>query len=502
MFFELDGYVKMSKSVNEVKDDIEKVVETSNNQFSKVVVKDYGRITEWKINKEKIIVKIVSGGSPRPHECLIRFKKNLVEALGKKHKIGAREIFAEKYTVEFETEKEALKPVTLPLVFSHKLEGNKCTLIFENLDENTLQKNYVDRLIKLVNDKIKFQYYEGKEEFKEYVWESGEKKFYYDKDPSDEMEKLNWVKRTTGKGQFVFGREYTALHNTFRELIAKHIYENLGFNEMIFPKFEPWEVPMKSGHIANTLPNFYFVFVPKRSTVEFWEEVSDNFKVTGNIDKEGVIKRCDSVGILSYAQCPPFWPYLEGKIIDEKTLPLKIYDWSGPTYRNESGGTHGIDRLEEFHRIETLWVGTKQQVVEVWNKLRETFSNFFDDVLDLEFKVARVSPWWMAHAGMKTEKGTPETGTFDFEAYLPYRGDRKTEWLEIQNTSSNGNKYPKAFTVKGRKQELWSGCAGGSLERWIVAFLAQKGFDTKKWPKEVRESFHKKIKEIKPLKYY
>jgi seryl-tRNA synthetase len=236
--------------------------------------------------------------------------------------------------------------------------------------------------------------------------------------------------------------------------------------------------------------------------VEFWEDVSDHYKITGEIDKEGILRRVESVGIMSYAQCPPFWSLLEGRTIDEKTLPLKIYDWSGPTYRNESGGTHGLDRVEEFHRIETLWVGTKKQVTETWKQTIDAFKKIFDKVLDLELRSAKVSPWWMAHAGMKTEKGTEEVGTFDFDAYLPFKGDRDSEWLEIQNTSSIGDKYPKAFTVKGTKEELWSGCAGGSLERWAVAFLAQKGFDTKNWPEEIRKSFEQKIKNIKPLKFF
>ena len=501
MYFELNGYVKTNKTLKEVKSGIAKIVEASNKQFSKLG-ENFGKITEWKIEDDKIIVKITSGGSPRPHECLIRFKKNLAEELGEKHKIGVREIFAGKYVVEFETDKKAVKQIKLPFVSECKLKDNKCTLVFENLDEEMLQKNYIDRLIKLVNEKIRYQYYEGKEEYKEYVWNSKEKKMYFDKDPAEEMEKMGWIRRTSGKGQFVFGREYTALINVFKEIIIKHMYETLGFYETIFPKFEPWKIPTKSGHAATILPNAYFVFVPKDSAVEFWEDVSDHYKITGEIDKEGILRRVESVGIMSYAQCPPFWSLLEGRTIDEKTLPLKIYDWSGPTYRNESGGTHGLDRIEEFHRIETLWVGTKKQVTETWKQTIDAFKKIFDKVLDLELRSAKVSPWWMAHAGMKTEKGTEEVGTFDFDAYLPFKGDRDSEWLEIQNTSSIGDKYPKAFTVKGTKEELWSGCAGGSLERWAVAFLAQKGFDTKNWPEEIRKSFEQKIKNIKPLKFF
>lgn len=498
MLFKLKGFIKFNKNAEDIKEEIGKVIDYANKKLS---TENEAPIKKWKIEKDKLILQITSQ-TLRPHECLIRLRKFLAEQLGKEHRLAAKEIFAEEYSVEFETENAAKKPVKVPFVAGIKVNGKKCVLLFKELNEELLEKNYIDKLIKLVNEKIKYQYYEGRDEYKEYVWESKEKKIHTSKDPAEEMEKLGWIRRTVGKGQWILGREVTALINVFKELSIKHIYAPLGFYEMTFPKIEQWKIPARSGHAGSVYPNAYFVSVPKNSSPEFWEEVIDHYKITGEIDVETIVKKSENIGILSYAQCPPFWPFLEGKTIDEATLPLRVYDWSGPTYRNEAGGTHGLDRLEEFHRVETLWVGTKAQTIEMWKKLREAFTKFFDEVLDMEVKVARVSPWWMAHAGLKTEKGSEDVGTYDFDAYLPYRGTRSAEWLEIQNASSNGDKYPKAFTVKGRKEEIWSGCAGGSLERWVAAFIAQKGFDTKKWPKEVRELFEQKTKGIKPLRFF
>jgi seryl-tRNA synthetase len=79
--------------------------------------------------------------------------------------------------------------------------------------------------------------------------------------------------------------------------------------------------------------------------------------------------------------------------------------------------------------------------------------------------------------------GCESVGTTDYEAVLPYSG----AWLEFQNVSVNGDKYPKGFNVKIQSgEECWSGCSGIGLERWTAAFLAQKGFDPAAWPAEVR----------------
>ena len=69
-----------------------------------------------------------------------------------------------------------------------------------------------------------------------------------------------------------------------------------------------------------------------------------------------------------------------------------------------------------------------------------------------------------------------------------YRGDRaKSEWLEFQNLSIVGDKYTRAFTIRAQKGELWSGCSGIGLERWLTAFLAQKGLEVDGWPSGFRK---------------
>ncbi len=92
-------------------------------------------------------------------------------------------------------------------------------------------------------------------------------------------------------------------------------------------------------------------------------------------------------------------------------------------------------------------------------------------------------------------------GTIDYEAYMPYRGSREeSEWLEIQNISIIGQKYPKGFSVKAEGNiELWSGCGGGSFERFLTAFISQKGLDMNNWP----EKFKKYIDKLpEPIKFH
>ena len=253
--------------------------------------------------------------------------------------------------------------------------------------------------------------------------------------------------------------------------------------EMIIPKLVPWKVWIKSGHAKGLYQGGfepYFISPPKTRDPEFWEEVSDYTKVTNEVPVDMIHERVDKpIGGMCFAQCPPFWPYLQGRTLSDTAVPLKIYDRSGTSHRYESGGLHGIERVDEFHRIEIIWIGTKEDVISVSEELQLRYDIIFNDILEFEWRKAWVTPWFMAQEGMIGVSEEKEVGTIDFEAVLPYKND----YLEFQNLSVNGDKYPKGFNVKlQRGDELWSGCSGIGFERWAAVFLAQNGLDSDDWP--------------------
>ena len=286
--------------------------------------------------------------------------------------------------------------------------------------------------------------------------------------------------------------------------MVENLYKPLGFKNMIFPKVVPWDVWKKSGHLSGIYQGGfepYFVCTPKTADSEYWEDIADYYRITLDIQPEKIMEKLrPPIGGLSFAQCPPFYSYLQGKTVSDDSFPLFIYDWSGPTYRYESGAAYGFERVDELHRIETIYIGFPDQIKKIAQELRLKFRHIIGDILDLEFREAWVTPWWSAQEGSATDEDSSVTledfdqiGTIDFEIYLPYKGKRKeSEWLETQNISILGDKYTKAFTVKSQSgKELWSGCGGGSFERYISAFVAQKGTDPKNWPEKIMKYIDK-----------
>jgi seryl-tRNA synthetase len=277
------------------------------------------------------------------------------------------------------------------------------------------------------------------------------------------------------------------------ETIAREeVLKPLGFQEVVQPHHDSFDILLKTGHLEGLPGEFYYVVEPKTRDPVAWEPFTDTVRITRKVPQEELNRLVSPPSAVScYAQCPTIYWWLSGRTIAESSLPLKVFDRAAVSNRYESGGRHGLERVDEFHRIEPVYVGTPAQLVELRDRMLQRYTHVFDRVLEMEWRTAWVTPFYMQQSGgfgvEDAEKRVK--GTIDFEAYLPYRGPRESsEWLEFQNLSIVGEKYTQAFTIRTQKTgDLWSGCSGIGLERWLTAFLAQKGFAEADWPGRFRE---------------
>jgi len=490
MKFNLQVCFNFSGDISSIKKELEKFLsDYAKNMSEKDKTLGFKDI---KISKNNLCFDIVSEGAVRPHNILLNLKNNVAKEFGKKHHLGVREIKINSYNIEFDLEKKSLKKVTIPFA-EVKIKDKHVTLTIKDVSDEFLQRNYIDRSITRIKEKVENHYYEGKGEFWKLIWESGDKKPVWNKDPTEEMTKLGWLKQGPTKGKWFYRPEATAILKTMEKIAIEEILKPLGFKEIIESNIVPFDVWLKTGHLEGMPGEIYYVAEPSTRDAEKWEHYVDLIKITREVPFDELKKNVNvpNAGIC-YAQCPVIYWSFKGKTISEGSLPILFYDNTVVSARYESGGRHGIERVDEFHRIEPVYIGTRAQLLKLRDKMLERYKHVFNNIFDLEWRMAWVTPWYMQQAGKMGEESTQETGTIDFEAYMPYRGDRKkSEWLEFQNLSILGDKYIKSFNIKAQKSELWSGCSGIGLERWTTAFLAQKGIDPDKWPKGFRKYLDK-----------
>ncbi len=492
MHFELEAILSFSGELNKAGEQILETINEANLDILKRGVPrgvDGGAtVIDHDIDGSTLKIKIVSDRYVRAHDAVIRLKKKFSEDMGKKYKIGVRDVKIKSYTIRLNLDREPKDKIEVPYVKKLDVEGKKCTVLLEELTEEQLSKNFVDRIINRIKEKIDAQYYQGKEELWNLIWYSGRKDILWDKDPTEEMAKRGWIKQGPTKGKWFYRPQAAKILRCMEEIAYKEVLEPLEFQEVIESFMVPFDVWQDTGHMEGVPNEVYYVCEPITRDPYEWEELIDHIKISKDVPQEKLreLVTPPKFGIC-YAQCPLIYWSLKNQTIAEDSLPVLLYDRSVPSARYESGGRHGIERVDEFHRIEPVYIGTKEQLLELKDKLIERYTYVFEEILQLEWRIAKVAPFYMQQAGTDSEDEEEVLGTIDFEAYMPYRGGREdSKWLEFQNLSVF-RKYTKAFNIKSQKEELYSGCSGIGLERWTAAFLAQKGIQPDKWPERFKE---------------
>jgi seryl-tRNA synthetase len=355
-----------------------------------------------------------------------------------------------------------------------------------DLAEEGVRDNWMDRAVTLVQEKARRQTYEGKEQYWALLSSSPPREMRWAADPTEEMLTRRWIRSGPTKGKWFLGPTAAHLLRTMERIAVEQVLRPLGFQEVVQPHHDSFEILLKTGHLEGLPGEFYYVAEPKTRDPAAWERFTDLVKITRQVPEEELSRMVSRPTAVScYAQCPTTYWWLSGRTLSSESLPLKIFDRAAVSNRYESGGRHGLERVDEFHRIEPVFLGAPADLVDLREKLLARYRHVFDDLLELEWRTAWVTPFYMQQSGRSGVEDAESRvkGTIDFEAYLPYRGTREaSEWLEFQNLSVVGDKYTKAFSIKAQKGELWSGCTGIGLERWLTAFLAQKGLDAAGWP--------------------
>lgn len=468
--------------------EVEKVVDYALSSFPKIFSKGAGggeapRIEELTVRGSVVSITVESGRRVRAHEAIKRAKKALSEELGPGMGLGVRSISVKSFEVLFIG--ESLREVRLPLVKKAEVvkEGLKYWL---EVNEADLYNQVPDRIISLFIEK---QEAIGEaREVHRIIWRSVEKPVKYSGDPGPVMEEEGWVKRFH-PGIWYYLQPYASLLRIFENMIVENVLKPLGFQEIVLPKLIPLEVVKKKGQLTGIPHEMLYVSEPGLREPSFFEEYTDSVKVF-NDTKPSLLKPLlkEPSFCLPYAQCEPFYELFSGEVVNLDNPPVKLYDKSGFSFRHEAGGLRSLERLTAFTRIEIVYLGRPDEVGEIRDRLINNYVNLLDKVLDLEVRTAEVTPVWMAHAGVVRDVERKIPATIDIEAYLPFRGDRSSaEWLEIANASVHYDKYVEWFNIKERRnREVWTGCSGNGLERWIYAFLARHGFNHEDWPIEVK----------------
>lgn len=512
----LDGVLSLSRSDPKIKNLVASFIEEANRSIlvrgvSDDRLEEAAQVTEWTIKGNMLHLTIESGRLVRATSGLLRIRKALAPLLGKELRIGVRGISVVTLRVDIPMavkpdEETIMRVKSIPKVSSIDLSEQKVSIFFEFLTEGEIQKGIPERAIHLAERFFSEEKLKENQVLQEIliVRQSGEKPIRFRKDPMQVAVDKGWVKEFPGRGQWIYTPPYVRLLETLEKILMDELVHKLGFIPFMLPKLIPLEVmKLMPGYFESIPEGMYYVCPPPREP-EAFDEFKNLYRITHEVSREElkrVVKEPNYV--LDPSQCTPLWYFLSHETVDISLLPFKFYDRSGWTYRWEGGGVEGLVRVQEFRRVELVYIADPEETAAIRDSVLEESIRVVDEILEMEWRIVAASPFFIR----KEEAAPIETGesidipAYDLEVYVPYRGARdSSEWLEITSCFVHKKKFVDSFRIREAKsKEIWSGCSGLGVSRWVAAFLATHGFDVTLWPERVRSEYGEPIPPPKTL---
>ncbi|MEM5811438.1 MAG: aminoacyl--tRNA ligase-related protein [Candidatus Aenigmatarchaeota archaeon] len=463
--------------------------------------KEGSRIVDWSIVSNKLNLLIEGSSYLRPHDALLRLRNYFIEKLGKE-RIGVRGIFGKKYTIFYTPTRKPLDKIEIkvPWVKNIDFDGKAFKIVLENLDAKCFEDRYVERILKRIEEKIAKQYVHGKAGLTQEIKRSEKRieKYVMKKDISEILEEIGWAKKFSLSGIWGFSPPIASLIRAIEALIIKKVIKPMKFEEILLPRLIPFDTEYKKGHLA--IPNeIFWVCPPFSRESEYFDDFIDYVEITQEIPTEILKNKLDKpIAGLAYAQCEGFYQLFEKKVVDIDK-PLRFFDRFGPTWRAEFGGVRGLERLDEFYRMELMYLGSPEFVKDTRDEILNRTVEIVDKIFDLEWKIEKTIPIYLEHSGKVEEEKEEFVKTYDLSILLPFETlSRKEKELEIASFHIHKDFYAERFKYKERKNRIvWTGCTGLGITRFAYVFLIRYGFDFKEWPLEIKKIIKKMPNSLK-----
>ncbi len=514
----LDGVFSLSRSDPRAKDLVARFVDEANRSIlvkgvSEDRLKEAAQVTYWEIEADVLRLTVESGRLVRATSGLLRLRKALAPLLGRELGIGIRGVSATALRVflplEVKSNGEKIKRVQLlPRVSHVREEKDGFSIEFEFLTEEVIQRGIPERTIQLAEEVLAEARREEEHVPQEIpvVRRGSVKPIRFREDPLEVAVRKGWVKEFPGRGQWIYTPPYVRLLEVLERILIDEVVDKLGFQPFMVPKLIPFEVmKLMPGYFDSIPEGMYYVCPPPRDPIAF-DRFKNLFKTTREVSQEELGKVVKEPNyVLDPSQCTPLWYFLSRETIDLSVLPFKFYDRSGWTYRWEGGGVEGLVRVQEFRRIELVYIANPEETVRIRDSVLEESVRVVDEILDMEWRVVAATPFFIRKEETPRVKvgESRDVAAYDLEVYVPYRGpSESSEWLEITSCFVHKKKFTDSFKIREVKgREVWSGCSGFGVSRWVAAFLATYGFDPSSWPERVRSEYGESTPPPKTLEW-
>jgi seryl-tRNA synthetase len=156
---------------------------------------------------------------------------------------------------------------------------------------------------------------------------------------------------------------------------------------------------------------------------------------------------------------------------------LELFTAAGRCYRHEHRSRLTEVRLREFYMREIVYIGDADRVAAMRDRLLEEAWALFEQLQLTGYVESATDPFYFEDDSMLMFYQSSSELKYELRFAGPAQKD-----FSIASFNLCGHVLCEAFGMDRSAGEVYSGCAGFGIDRWIQAFLAVHGANPERWP--------------------
>ena len=183
--------------------------------------------------------------------------------------------------------------------------------------------------------------------------------------------------------------------------------------------------------------------------------------------------------LLAPSVCFHWYAWLQDRRLPEPRSITAI----GKCFRYESGNLKTLERLWDFTMREIIFVGPGQFALDRRQKAIDETVALLDE-WGLAYEITSATdPFFIEDYSLQTRFQSAFDLKYEVLALLPYKQDM----LAVGSFNYHQDFFGRSFNISGESGEaIHTSCVGFGLERLALAFLAQYGLDSARWPEGIK----------------
>lgn len=347
-------------------------------------------------------------------------------------------------------------------IIDYKVYDDKIEFICNNNSNTDELKKEIERV------SLKYKKFENE---KINIWEAkGDRKYQKQIIENEQFfSKFN-------NGMIGLNNESIFLYKFFEKNFEKMALD-MGAVKKIYPVLLDVNKYQKTGYLKNS-PQ-YAMFC-----CDVIEEMKTLEKLNSKIDSDKFKDMLNNPKLaLSPSACFHVYIEQENKVLDTNT----IFTFTQNVFRNEGRFNYvDLERLRDYHVREIVFIGDESFVKNSRNKMLDKVKYFLEK-LNLFGEISVASDPFIIPKMQKFKK-IQLVDECKYELKLNLSEEKS---ISVASFNLHGTAFTCPFNISIKNcEDIVTGCVGFGLERWIIAFLSQFGFDHNNWPEVVKKSYY------------